>query len=82
MRSSSLRGFRGGTGTMTSPKGKGVFPETDFPLSVGVLLVFGGHETPMKIPAQSGEIDLLLVVGRSSLNEFLVTNAWELAHHG
>jgi acetolactate synthase-1/2/3 large subunit len=58
---------------MTSPKGKGVFPETD-PLSVGVL-GFGGHERAEKY-LQSGDIDLLLVVG-SSLNEF-VTNAWSL----
>ena len=58
---------------MTSPKGKGVFPETD-PLSIGVL-GFGGHERAEKY-LQSGEIDLLLVVG-SSLNEF-VTNAWTL----
>ena len=58
---------------MTSPKGKGVFPETD-PLSLGVL-GFGGHERAEKY-LQSGEIDLLLVVG-SSLNEF-VTNAWSL----
>lgn len=58
---------------MTSPKGKGVFPESD-PLSVGVL-GFGGHERAEKY-LQSGEIDLLLVVG-SSLNEF-VTNAWSL----
>jgi acetolactate synthase-1/2/3 large subunit len=58
---------------MTSPKGKGVFPETD-PLSIGVL-GFGGHERAEKY-LQSGEIDLLLVVG-SSLNEF-VTNAWSL----
>ena len=58
---------------MTSPKGKGVFPETD-PLSVGVL-GFGGHERAEKY-LQSGDVDLLLVVG-SSLNEF-VTNAWSL----
>ncbi|MES1174738.1 MAG: thiamine pyrophosphate-binding protein [Myxococcales bacterium] len=62
---------------MTSPKGKGVFPETD-PLSVGVL-GFGGHERAEKY-LQSGEIDLLLVVG-SSLNEF-VTNAWTLPLNG
>ena len=62
---------------MTSPKGKGVFPETD-PLSVGVL-GFGGHERAEKY-LQSGEIDLLLVVG-SSLNEF-VTNAWSLPLSG
>lgn len=58
---------------MTSPKGKGVFPETD-PLSLGVL-GFGGHERAEKY-LSSGEVDLLLVVG-SSLNEF-VTNAWSL----
>jgi acetolactate synthase-1/2/3 large subunit len=58
---------------MTSPKGKGVFPEAD-PLSLGVL-GFGGHERAEKY-LQSGAIDLLLVVG-SSLNEF-VTNAWSL----
>jgi acetolactate synthase-1/2/3 large subunit len=58
---------------MTSPKGKGVFPETD-PLWLGVL-GFGGHELAEKY-LQSGEIDALLVVG-SSLNEF-VTNAWSL----
>jgi acetolactate synthase-1/2/3 large subunit len=58
---------------MTSPKGKGVFLETD-PLSLGVL-GFGGHERAEKY-LQSGDIDLLLVVG-SSLNEF-VTNAWTL----
>lgn len=58
---------------MTSPKGKGVFPETD-PLSLGVL-GFGGHETA-ETYVRSGEIDVLLVVG-SSLNEF-VTNAWTL----
>ena len=58
---------------MTSPKGKGVFPEND-PLSLGVL-GFGGHERAENY-LQSGEIDLLLVVG-SSLNEF-VTNAWTL----
>jgi acetolactate synthase-1/2/3 large subunit len=62
---------------MTSPKGKGVFPETD-PLSVGVL-GFGGHERAEKY-LQSGDIDLLLVVG-SSLNEF-VTNAWSLPISG
>jgi acetolactate synthase-1/2/3 large subunit len=62
---------------MTSPKGKGVFPETD-PLSIGVL-GFGGHERAEKY-LQSGEIDLLLVVG-SSLNEF-VTNAWSLPISG
>jgi len=63
---------------MTSPKGKGVFPE-DHPLSLGVL-GFGGHEQAEKY-LQS--IDLLLVFG-SSLNEF-VTNAWTLpitgSHH-
>ncbi len=58
---------------MTSPKGKGVFPETD-PLAVGVL-GFGGHERAEKY-LQSGDIDLLIVIG-SSLNEF-VTNAWTL----
>lgn len=58
---------------MTSPKGKGAFPETDA-LSVGVL-GFGGHERAEKY-LQSGEIDLLIVLG-SSLNEF-VTNAWTL----
>jgi acetolactate synthase-1/2/3 large subunit len=58
---------------MTSPKGKGVFPEAD-PLSLGVL-GFGGHDRAEKY-LRSGEIDLLLVVG-SSLNEF-VTNAWSL----
>ena len=58
---------------MTSPKGKGVFPETDA-LSLGVL-GFGGHERAERY-LQSGAIDLLLVVG-SSLNEF-VTNAWTL----
>ena len=58
---------------MTSPKGKGIFPEND-PLSLGVL-GFGGHERAEKY-LQSGDIDLLLVVG-SSLNEF-VTNAWSL----
>ncbi|MDF3065315.1 MAG: uncharacterized protein K0R38_916 [Polyangiaceae bacterium] len=58
---------------MTSPKGKGVFPETD-PLWLGVL-GFGGHELAEKY-LQSGAIDALLVVG-SSLNEF-VTNAWSL----
>jgi acetolactate synthase-1/2/3 large subunit len=58
---------------MTSPKGKGVFPEND-PLSLGVL-GFGGHERAERY-LQSGAIDLLLVVG-SSLNEF-VTNAWTL----
>ncbi len=62
---------------MTSPKGKGVFPETD-PLSLGVL-GFGGHERAEKY-LQTGEIDLLLVVG-SSLNEF-VTNAWSLPISG
>ncbi|HEY5375527.1 MAG TPA: thiamine pyrophosphate-binding protein [Polyangiaceae bacterium] len=58
---------------MTSPKGKGVFPEND-PLSLGVL-GFGGHERAENY-LQSGAIDLLIVVG-SSLNEF-VTNAWTL----
>lgn len=58
---------------MTSPKGKGVFPETD-PLWLGVL-GFGGHELAEKY-LQSGAIDALMVVG-SSLNEF-VTNAWSL----
>jgi len=58
---------------MTSPKGKGVFPEND-PLSLGVL-GFGGHERAENY-LQSNAIDLLLVVG-SSLNEF-VTNAWTL----
>ncbi len=62
---------------MTSPKGKGVFPETD-PLSLGVL-GFGGHERAEKY-LQTGDIDLLLVVG-SSLNEF-VTNAWSLPFAG
>jgi acetolactate synthase I/II/III large subunit len=58
---------------MTSPKGKGVFPEND-PLSLGVL-GFGGHELAESY-VRSGDIDVLLVVG-SSLNEF-VTNAWTL----
>jgi acetolactate synthase-1/2/3 large subunit len=58
---------------MTSPKGKGVFPETD-PHWLGVL-GFGGHELAEKY-LQSGDIDALLVIG-SSLNEF-VTNAWSL----
>lgn len=58
---------------MTSPKGKGVFPETD-PLWLGVL-GFGGHELAEKY-LQSGAIDALIVIG-SSLNEF-VTNAWSL----
>ncbi len=58
---------------MTSPKGKGVFPEND-PLSLGVL-GFGGHEIA-ETHVRSGDIDVLLVVG-SSLNEF-VTNAWTL----
>jgi acetolactate synthase-1/2/3 large subunit len=58
---------------MTSPKGKGVFPEND-PLSLGVL-GFGGHERAEKY-LHSNAIDLLLVIG-SSLNEF-VTNAWTL----
>lgn len=58
---------------MTSPKGKGVFPETD-PHWLGVL-GFGGHEIAEKY-VQSGDIDALLVIG-SSLNEF-VTNAWSL----
>jgi len=58
---------------MTSPKGKGVFPEND-PLSLGVL-GFAGHERAENY-LQSGAIDLLLIVG-TSLNEF-VTNAWTL----
>jgi acetolactate synthase-1/2/3 large subunit len=58
---------------MTTPKGKGVFPENDA-LSLGVL-GFGGHERAERY-LQSGAIDLLVVVG-SSLNEF-VTNAWTL----
>ncbi|RYZ06252.1 MAG: thiamine pyrophosphate-binding protein [Myxococcales bacterium] len=62
-----------GIPVMTSPKGKGVFPETD-PLWLGVL-GFGGHELAEKY-LQSGAIDALLVIG-SSLNEF-VTNAWSL----
>jgi acetolactate synthase I/II/III large subunit len=62
-----------GVPVMTSPKGKGVFPE-NHPLSLGVL-GFGGHERAEKY-LQSGDIDLLLVVG-SGLNEF-VTNAWSL----
>lgn len=62
---------------MTSPKGKGVFLETE-PLSLGVL-GFGGHERAEQY-LRSGEIDLLLVVG-SSLNEF-VTNAWSLPISG
>ncbi|MEO8918510.1 MAG: thiamine pyrophosphate-binding protein [Polyangiaceae bacterium] len=62
---------------MTSPKGKGVFPETD-PLFIGVL-GFGGHERAEKY-LQSGDIDLLIVIG-SSLNEF-VTNAWTLPISG
>ena len=62
-----------GIPVMTSPKGKGVFPEND-PLSLGVL-GFGGHERAENY-LQSNAIDLLLVVG-SSLNEF-VTNAWTL----
>jgi acetolactate synthase I/II/III large subunit len=57
----------------TSPKGKGVFPETD-PHSLGVL-GFGGHELAERYIAEI-ECDLLLVVG-SSMNEF-VTNAWTL----
>jgi acetolactate synthase-1/2/3 large subunit len=55
----------------TSPKGKGVFPEQD-PLSLGVL-GFGGHQLAEQY-LESGEVDVLLVVG-SSLNEF-VTNGW------
>jgi len=58
---------------VTSPKGKGVFPETE-PLSLGVL-GFGGHPRAEEYFA-SGDIDVLLVVG-SSLNEF-VTNAWSI----
>ncbi len=58
---------------VASPKGKGVFPESD-PLCLGVL-GFGGHELAEKY-FESGGIDVLLVVG-SSLNEF-VTNAWTI----
>jgi acetolactate synthase I/II/III large subunit len=58
---------------MTSPKGKGAFPE-NHPLSLGVL-GFGGHERAEKYLV-SNAIDLLMVFG-SSLNEF-VTNAWTL----
>lgn len=58
---------------MTSPKGKGAFPETD-PLFIGVL-GFGGHERAEKY-LKSGDIDVFIVIG-SSLNEF-VTNAWTL----
>jgi acetolactate synthase-1/2/3 large subunit len=58
---------------MTSPKGKGSFPE-NHPLSLGVL-GFGGHDAAENW-LRSGEIDVLLIVG-SSLNEF-VTNAWTL----
>jgi acetolactate synthase I/II/III large subunit len=58
---------------VTSPKGKGVFPEAD-PLSLGVL-GFGGHDTAEAF-FRSGDIDVLLVVG-SSLNEF-VTDAWTI----
>src|SRR5262249_7042289 len=62
---------------MTSPKGKGILPETD-PLWIGVL-GFGGHERAKKY-LRSGAIDVLCVIG-SSLNEF-VTNAWSLPLSG
>jgi acetolactate synthase I/II/III large subunit len=62
-----------GAAVVTSPKGKGVFPEDD-PLSLGVL-GFGGHERGEKY-VESGDIDVLVIVG-SSMNEF-VTNAWTL----
>ena len=56
---------------VTSPKGKGVFPE-DHPLSLGVL-GFGGHQLAERY-LEPGGADLLLVIG-TSLNEF-VTNGW------
>jgi len=62
-----------GLPVMTSPKGKGVFPEND-PLSLGVL-GFGGHELPERY-IDCPEFDLLLIVG-SSMNEF-VTNGWTI----
>jgi acetolactate synthase-1/2/3 large subunit len=62
-----------GAPVATTPKGKGVFPEND-PLSIGVV-GFGGHERA-EAAIESGEIDVLVVVG-SSMNEF-VTNAWTL----
>jgi len=62
-----------GARVATSPKGKGVFVETD-PLSVGVL-GFGGHDSAEKL-LRSGDVDVLLVLG-SSMNEF-VTSAWTL----
>ena len=56
----------------TTPKGKGVLPETH-PLSLGVL-GFGGHPRA-EAYILSGHVDLLLVVG-TSLAE-LSTNEWD-----
>lgn len=58
---------------MTSPKGKGVFPESSR-LSLGVL-GFGGHQCAEDL-LRSGDVDVLLILG-SSLNEF-VSSAWTL----
>lgn len=55
---------------MTTPKGKGVFPE-DHPLSLGVFGI-GGHPSATKYLEQG--VDVLLAIG-TSLGE-LETNGW------
>ena len=55
---------------MTTPKGKGVFPE-DHPLSLGVFGI-GGHPSAMRYVEQG--IDVMLAIG-TSLGE-LGTNGW------
>lgn len=55
---------------MTTPKGKGVFPE-DHPLSLGVY-GFGGH--PSALSFADGGIDSMLAIG-TSLGD-LATNGW------
>jgi acetolactate synthase I/II/III large subunit len=55
---------------MTTPKGKGVFPE-DHPLSLGVF-GFGGH--PSALAFVDGGIDSMLAIG-TSLGD-LATNGW------
>lgn len=57
---------------MTTPKGKGLVPETH-PRYFGVL-GFGGHHGALKYVQE--QADVMLVVG-SSMNEF-VTNAWTI----
>lgn len=55
---------------MTTPKGKGVFPE-DHPLSLGVF-GFGGH--PSSLAFVDGGVDSMLAIG-TSLGD-LATNGW------